>query len=84
MLSFSQTSSVGSSSLKAASEGRLWGAAEEPRPFPARGDGRCVPLLGELLGNPHLRNVLWRIIFQDGTAKVILLELKLGLFLRGL
>lgn len=53
-------------------------------PFQPVEMGRCVPLLGELLGNPHLRNVLLRIIFQDGTAKVILLELKLGLFLRGL
>ena len=38
--------------------------------------GHCVPLLGELLGNPPLWIVLLRILFQDGRAKVILLELK--------
>lgn len=45
--------------------------------------GHCVPLLGELLGKPPLWIVLLRILFQDGRAKVILLEFKCGP-LRGL
>lgn len=60
------------------------GVAEEPEALCSQQQwDHCMPLLGELLGKPPLWIVLLRILFQDGTAKVILLEFKYG-SLRGL
>lgn len=46
--------------------------------------GRCVTLLGELLENPHLADYSTENYFSGWDSRGYLLELKLGLFLRGL
>lgn len=64
MLSFSQTSSVGSTS-----EGRLGGAAEEPRPFPASGDGSLCAFAWWASGEPSLEECSMENYFSGWDSK---------------
>lgn len=48
-----------------------WCDAGAVSPFPAFENGSWVPLLGELLGDPHSWNVFLRVTVQDATAEVV-------------